>query len=229
MSDRTSDRLLLLLKTRGPATAAVLARSLKLTPMGVRQHLSRLAADGLVAHFDERRTVGRPKRHWQLAPAAEARFPDSHAQMTVEILGAVRTTFGEAGLDRLIAQREQDMLIKYKEALAGAGSLGQRLRRLAKLRSEEGYMAESVAEGDGTYILIENHCPVCAAARACQNLCRSELAIFSTVLADCRVERIDHILAGARRCAYRVTPTAGRERRRGVRQDRGWTRSAPQT
>jgi predicted ArsR family transcriptional regulator len=229
MSDRTTDRILLLLKTRGPSTAAVLARNLKLTPMGVRQHLSRLAADGLVAHFDERRTVGRPKRHWQLTPAAETRFPDSHAQMTVEILGAVRTAFGEEGLDRLIHQREHDMLAKYKSALADAGGLGQRLRRLAKLRSEEGYMAECVAEGDGGYILIENHCPVCAAARACQNLCRSELTIFSTLLADCRVERIDHILAGARRCAYRVTPAASRERRRGVRQDRGWTGSSPQT
>jgi predicted ArsR family transcriptional regulator len=228
MSDRTADRILLLLKTRGPMTAALLARSLKLTTMGVRQHLSRLVEEGLVAHFDERRTVGRPKRHWQLTAAAEARFPDSHAQMTVEILGAVRTTFGEEGLDRLIAQREHDMLAKYQAALA-AGSLGQRLRRLAKLRSEEGYMAESVAEGDGSYILIENHCPVCAAARACQNLCRSELTIFSTLLADCRVERVDHILAGARRCAYRVTPVASRERRRGVRQERGWTRSAPQT
>jgi predicted ArsR family transcriptional regulator len=36
-------------------------------------------------------------------------------------------------------------------------------------------------------------------------LCRSELAIFRAVLgADVTVERTDHILAGARRCAYRI-------------------------
>ena len=69
-------------------------------------------------------------------------------------------------------------------------------------------MAEWRTEDDGTLTLVENHCPVCAAATACRTLCRSELAIFRDVLGDgARVERTDHILAGARRCAYRVTPT----------------------
>jgi predicted ArsR family transcriptional regulator len=54
-------------------------------------------------------------------------------------------------------------------------------------------------------LFVENHCPICAAAAACQGLCRSELAVFRAVLgADVTVERIDHILAGARRCAYRI-------------------------
>ncbi len=39
-----------------------------------------------------------------------------------------------------------------------------------------------------------------------ENLCRSELTIFRAVLGvDIIVERVDHILAGARRCAYRVS------------------------
>jgi predicted ArsR family transcriptional regulator len=54
-------------------------------------------------------------------------------------------------------------------------------------------------------LLIENHCPICAAARACTNLCAGELRVFQQVLGPgVTVERIDHILAGARRCAYRV-------------------------
>jgi len=210
MHDRTSDRLLLLLKTRGAMTAAQLAAALQVTAMGVRQHLGRLLADGLVEHFDKRGSVGRPRRHWQLTQAAQARFPDSHAQMTVDILSAIRKTFGEAGLDRLIAVREREVLAEYRRKLAGAASPAQRLRRLAKLRSEEGYMAEWVAQGGGVYLLIENHCPICAAATTCQTLCRSELSVFEVVLPGCRVERIDHILAGARRCAYRVTLSAKR-------------------
>jgi predicted ArsR family transcriptional regulator len=53
---------------------------------------------------------------------------------------------------------------------------------------------------------MENHCPICAAATLCQSFCRSELEIFQDVLGPgARVERTDHILAGARRCAYRIS------------------------
>jgi hypothetical protein len=67
-------------------------------------------------------------------------------------------------------------------------------------------MAESRAEGDG-YVLIENHCPICVAAKACQGFCRVELDTFRDVLGpDVSVERTEHIVAGGRRCVYRITP-----------------------
>jgi predicted ArsR family transcriptional regulator len=66
-------------------------------------------------------------------------------------------------------------------------------------------MASVTAEPGGSFLLVENHCPICAAAAACQGLCRSELAVFRAVLGtEIAIERIDHILAGARRCAYRI-------------------------
>jgi predicted ArsR family transcriptional regulator len=172
--------------------------------MGVRQHLQRLAEDGLVDHADERRSVGRPKRHWRLSDKAHGRFPDSHAQMTVELIQATAKLFGPAGLERLIAERESDMRERYRSTLAGLKRPADRLKRLAKLRSEEGYMAECRAEPEGGYLLIENHCPICVAAKACQGFCRSELALFQALMPGHSVERTDHVLAGARRCAYRI-------------------------
>ena len=97
-----------------------------------------------------------------------------------------------------------DQTASYGERVDRTAPLKSRLAALAKLRAEEGYMASVEADGTG-YLLIENHCPVCAAAKVCQGLCASELALFRRVLGDdVTVERIDHILAGARRCAYRV-------------------------
>jgi predicted ArsR family transcriptional regulator len=206
MVESKPERILFLLKTRGPQSAGVLGKRLGITSMGARQHLERLARDGLVRHFDERRSVGRPKRHWQLTDQAHSRFPDRHADMTVEILAAVRTVFGEAGVDRLIGEREQQILAKYRHAMRGALGVAARTHRLAELRTQEGYMATVARNTDGSFLLAENHCPVCAAAATCQGLCRSELAIFRAVLKGCTVERIDHILAGARRCAYRIAP-----------------------
>lgn len=207
----SSDRILFLLKTRGPQTADALGTYLHITSMGARQHLQALARDGLVRHFDERRSVGRPKRHWQLTDKAQAKFPDMHADTTVELIGATRAVFGEAGIDRLIAERERQILHRYRQALRGAQTLAARVRRLAALRTQEGYMAEAQRGPDGGYVLAENHCPICAAAASCQGFCRSELTIFRALLKGCIVERTDHILAGARRCAYRITKR--RERR----------------
>ena len=59
----------------------------------------------------------------------------------------------------------------------------------------------------GAFLLAENHCPICIAARACQGFCRSELEVFKAALGpEATVERTDHIIAGARRCAYRIAP-----------------------
>lgn len=203
MEDSAS-RLLYLLKSRGPLPTAALARTLGMTAPGVRQHLAKLAAEALVEHADETGRVGRPRRIWQLSAAGHARFPDTHAELTVNLIDAAREVFGPKGLDRLIARREAATLAAYRAALADAGDLGARVRALAKQRTTEGYMAEARRQPDGSWLLVENHCPICAAATACQGFCRSELDVFRIVL-QAKVERSEHLLAGARRCAYRIT------------------------
>lgn len=66
-------------------------------------------------------------------------------------------------------------------------------------------MAEAARPPGGGDLLIENHCPIRAVARACSGLCASELEVFQAALGpDYTVTRTDHILTGARRCAYLV-------------------------
>ena len=203
---RARDRVLFQLKTRGEQTAAQLARRLGITQMGVRQHLAALAGEELVSYRDERRKVGRPARVWRLTDNAAERFPDTHAELTVDLLEAVRQTFGEEGLDKLVKTRTRQQLRSYRESQPGAEApLQKRVAALAQLRNREGYMAEWSRDGDG-FLLVENHCPICAAASICQGLGREELWLFRRVLGpDVQVERRDHILSGARRCTYRIS------------------------
>jgi predicted ArsR family transcriptional regulator len=210
--DRSADRILLNLKTKGPQAAAQIAKRLNVTAMAVRQHLYTLRENGLVTYADEHRKVGRPARIWRITDKAHARFPDSHAELTVEMLAIIRATFGERGIDRIVAERTRLQADAYGERLRAAGkSLEARVHALAKIRAEQGYMAEASRARDGSFLLIENHCPICAAASTCQGLCREELNLFSMLLGEgVSVERTDHILAGARRCAYRITPVSSR-------------------
>ncbi len=201
-----ADDILFLLKTRGPSPTLNIAERLGVSRQAARVQLEKLASDGLVEHINERAGVGRPRRCWSLSAAGNSRFPDTHAQMTVELIGAVRQEFGAEGLDRLIARREGATAEAYRRAMAGVSTLEERLSHLAELRVAEGYMARWSPDGDGGYLLVEDHCPICAAAAACQGFCRSELELFRMLLAPARVERTEHALAGARRCAYQVTP-----------------------
>ena len=193
-----------LLKRHGPRDAAALADDLGISAMAVRQHLYALRDDGLLAFVEEPRPVGRPAKLWRLTQAADALFPDGHADLMVELIESTKTAFGPDGMDRLVDARADQQIENYQQRIGKTKTLRSRLQRLAKIRSDEGYMADLEKDGDG-YLLTENHCPVCTAAASCTGICAAELRVFQTVLGDdVTVERTDHILAGARRCAYKV-------------------------
>jgi len=203
----TSERTLLLLKMRGPQTAQQLAALLDVTSMGARRQLEAAHGKGLVAFEDLADKVGRPARRWSLTDAGHARFPDRHADLTLELIAQVRQLFGDEGMDKLIAAREAGSVAAYRARIDLAAQLAERVASLARARDGEGYMADSEPQPDGSVLLVENHCPICAAATSCQKFCRSELAIFQRVLGDdCTVERSEYLLEGGRRCVYRIVP-----------------------
>jgi predicted ArsR family transcriptional regulator len=205
-STRTRRAILELLKWDGPQDARALAARLQVSPMAVRQHLYALAKRKLVTSQEDPRPLGRPAKLWQLTAAANEVFPNAHADLTLSLIESVRETFGETGTSRLIAARSKQQIEAYRAKVPRTGPLRKRLEALAKLRTQEGYMAELQEAANGALLLIENHCPICAAAAACTLLCAGELNVFREVLGrKVRIERTDHILTGARRCAYRVS------------------------
>jgi len=194
-----------LLKRQGPASAALLARSLKVSAMAVRQHLYALRDQRLVSFEEKSEGVGRPLKYWRLAPAAERFFPDAHAELAVSLINGIRASFGSDGLEKIMVGRATHQIAAYREKLGRLHGLGAKVRALAQLRTAEGYMAEASPDGGGGWILLENHCPVCSAANSCVGLCKAELEVFRAVLGpDVHVERTEHLLTGSRRCAYRV-------------------------
>lgn len=198
-------------KREGPVSAGDLAMRLGVTAAAVRQHLAGLEAEGLAAALPApREGRGRPRALWSATEAAAAHFPDSHQLLATDLLKQMRKAFGEEGLDRLLQLRTKDQEAAYRAEMDRAATLKGRLDALARIRTREGYMAEVRREAGG-FLFIENHCPICAAARLCQGLCREELALFQRLLGrDARVERTDHLLASGQRCAYRVrTQSAG--------------------
>jgi predicted ArsR family transcriptional regulator len=194
-----------LLKTEGPIDSAQLARKLGLTAMAVRQHLYALQAEGLVTAEERPVPIGRPAKFWSLTREADRLFPEAYAELSVALIDSVKDAFGAEGLERVLTSRCARQRADYGKRIRPGDSLAKKLQELAKVRTEEGYMAEVRKEGDGSYLLVENHCPICAAANACQGFCSTELELFKSVLGpEVTVERAEHIISGDQRCVYRV-------------------------
>lgn len=205
----STDRMLLLLKTKGPLTTNTVARELGITGEGARQQLQRLAEEGWVQFAPVSRGVGRPSLEWSLTDRGNRRFPDTHAELTVQLIQSIRDVLGDEALENVISAREHKALLRYYDMLVLEDGLEAKVRKFTALRSADGYLAECRPDGDG-FLLIENHCPICAAANACHDICKVELQTFQQIFKEwATVERLDNVLDGARHCAYKITPVNG--------------------
>ncbi|MBB4568388.1 helix-turn-helix transcriptional regulator [Rhizobium leucaenae] len=198
------NRILILLKTDGPQLASTIGGALGISSEAARQQLTKMGEEGLVEPVTEAASGrGRPRQLWHLTAAGNRQFPDGHADLTATLLATMTRQLGQSAVDAVISARETETLKRYRSEIDVTADLPSRVATLAAIRTREGYMADHWQEEDGSLVLVENHCPICAAATVCAGFCRSELETFcATLAAD--VEREEHILLGARRCAYRI-------------------------
>jgi predicted ArsR family transcriptional regulator len=199
----TRHEILSLIKRRGPMTVQELSLTLKITPMGVRQHLAILERDGHIHPSGIRRGQGRPSRLYGISPEGDKLFPRTYEQLARGLLEDLRTVEGQEKLDALFEHRRKQLLEQYRTRLAGK-ELRERVAALADARTEEGYLAEHQQVGRDRFELIEHNCPIRAVAEGYPQICRCEMELFADAL-DAHVARTDHIASGAPHCRYVIT------------------------
>jgi predicted ArsR family transcriptional regulator len=203
---KTRAAIVRLLKTEGAMDSAQLAERLRLTAMAVRQHLYVLQNEKFVVAEERPGAIGRPTKFWRLTSAADRFFPAAYAELSVALIDAMSEAFGAEGVKRVLESRCARQHVSYAERISANAPVREKLQQLARIRTEEGYMAEVKRESKTSFLFIENHCPICAAATVCRGFCETELDLFRSVLGpDVNVERTEHILSGQRRCVYRIT------------------------
>jgi predicted ArsR family transcriptional regulator len=93
-----------------------------------------------------------------------------------------------------------------KERLPDDASLLDRVRVLAVLQDEAGYLAETVVDPEGAIRLREHNCAIDRVARRTTAACDAELELFRELLGP-GVVRETHIASGDRCCTYLVGST----------------------
>jgi predicted ArsR family transcriptional regulator len=192
--------LLETLKRRGPSTVAEVRAAVPLTPATLREHLVALAEQGLVRrHGTRRRGRGRPEVVWAIAPAAEALFPQREASVLRDLTEWLLAHRGERQLARFFADR---VAVRRRAAKARVGALEgpARAAEVARLLSEEGYLAEALGHA-GRPVLRIYHCPVKELVEATDLPCRAELGLVRELLGG-RLVRIEHAAHRQGTCTY---------------------------
>jgi predicted ArsR family transcriptional regulator len=202
----TRRRILEHLQRNGRATVKELGLLLGLTSTGIRQHLTVLERDGLVAAREERGRVGRPTLVYSLTNEADALFPKTYDVLASVLLEEIRATDGNEKLHNLLHNVAERLAAPYRDRVEGKPS-GERVKETARIMEEQGCLVD-VSEGqDGQYLIDEYTCPFPKTAERDRAVCALHVDFVRILTGDdARLTR--SLLRGERACTYRIRPRA---------------------
>lgn len=204
--------ILLRLRQDGPASPDQLATRIGASRTGVLQQLRALEATHFVSRQTVRHGVGRPRHLYDITGDAQELFPSNYDGLAAGLLEAIGAVGGEDLVEQVFVARRRQIGDRIRreldERVGPDASLAARVRELAVIQDQHGYLADAVVEADGTIRLREHNCAIYHVAKGATAACDAELQMFREVLgAD--VVRESHIASGDRCCSYRVVPGEG--------------------
>jgi DeoR family suf operon transcriptional repressor len=195
-------------RRRGDATAEQVAEQLGITTSGARQHLSSLTESGLVEASEH--TFDAPKRGrrpllYTATALADGLFPKAYGELTNELLSYVVDS-DPVMLEAVFVRRRERRVDAARDRLRLCADLAGRVAELTQILDEDGYMATSEAMPPDGFLIVEHNCAIWAVAQRFGQACSSEIDFIRAVLPDAQVERVQHMVAGAKHCAYEIHP-----------------------
>ncbi len=138
-----------------------------------------------------------------MTPAADSLFPKAYGELTNELLGYVADTDPRSSTSCSRCGASTGSATRTSGSRP-ARSLGEKVAELTQILDEDGYLATVEPIGPDAYRIVEHNCAIWAVAQRYGQACTSELDFIRAVLPGASVERVQHMVAGARHCAYEV-------------------------
>src|SRR4029079_12911620 len=142
------------LRRDGPASPDQLALAIGASRTGVLQQLRALEATHFVRRETVRHGVGRPRHLYDVTPDAPELFPSNYDGLATGLLAAIGAVGGDALVEQVFQARRRQIGVRGRRELDARGRrdppLVDRVRALAVLQDEQGYLADAVIDDDGT-------------------------------------------------------------------------------
>jgi predicted ArsR family transcriptional regulator len=195
----TRERVARSILEQGPSTAAALAARLDLTPAAVRRHLDHLVAEMAVEARDPRpdgagRGRGRPAKMFAITDTGRDRFDQQYDDLALQALRFVAETGGDDAIRAFADRRMSFIEERFADVVADQPDLTP-AEALARVFTDEGYVASVRELPVVGQQLCQQHCPVSHVAHEFPQLCEAETAAISRVLGR-HVQRLATIAHG---------------------------------
>jgi predicted ArsR family transcriptional regulator len=176
-------KLLYYLKIMQQAGLEELANVMKVSRMAVHKHLALLQNRGLVEGVETRGGVGRPRMVYQLTSQSKTVFPKSYSAIATHALDFIERNMGKEAVKKVLRERQSELFDNYYKRLKDL-DFDKQVKELARIRDEEGYIAESKKESKsgGRHVLLEYNCPIIHIAEKYWEACSTETELFEKLL-----------------------------------------------
>ena len=186
-------------RTKGMSVNELVER-MGMSYMGIKQHCLTLQRDGYLDTWRRPQKMGRPEMVYRLPRRSHDLFPSDSNEFTLELLQSLRDIYGANAPEKLLYNVFEKRTGALRAKVKGE-NVAERARWLAKVRDNEGYMAQFLASEKGGPQILECHSPVLNLLEKYPIIGRLEQDMFEAIL-GAPVRREETRTSGLYECAF---------------------------
>jgi predicted ArsR family transcriptional regulator len=194
-----------LLRNKSGASIDELAQAIEVTRTAVRQHLSALTREGLVAPGAERASGGRPQRLYVLTESGREAFPRHYSWFAQLLIEAMAKEHGAAGLRTRLGRIASAVVAQLRQRASEKDTRRQKVGKVSGLMDELGYDARTGKDIAGAPTIEADNCVFHELAMKNPEVCQFDLSLLSG-LTGSKVELDECMARGGQVCRFRFTP-----------------------
>jgi predicted ArsR family transcriptional regulator len=202
---RSYTEILEALKRSDGMAVSELAKELKMSYMGVKQHCVNLEKKGYLETWRVPRSqVGRPEKLYRLTKQCDELFPEAGTGLTLNFMRGVQQMYGDSAPEKLLMHHFEDLRSRWAPKITGAQALVERVTRLAELRDATGAFSRCRYDAQDGLRIEEYHNPLAPIFKEYPNALRMETQMMERLLGTKVDRRLVSVGKGRQRIVYEV-------------------------
>lgn len=190
------------LKRSTGMSVSELAKALKMSYMGVKQHCVAMEKKGYLDTWRRPKTVGRPEKAYRLTSKADPLFPTVGYDVVLRIFKVTESQIGPNEPERLMYGYFQNLTAEFQKKLKGK-SVIEKATSLARIRDAAGHLSECIYDPEKGLRIVEYHNPLQPLFHQYPTARRMEETMFEKLLGTA-VERREEEASGLRRYIFQI-------------------------
>ncbi len=179
--NETKQKILVLLKREGMIDLSTLSEKLRISKMGVLNHIGKLEEYGLVERIQKKEGVGRPKLYLALTEDANHIFPTGYQSLVQYLLDTISKQLGRTAVYDTVKQMLMDQYEPLKPYFKDK-SLREKIEQLVNIKKNEGNLIELEVLNDNNADVIQYNCPYAEIAEKYHEVCKAEIDALKFML-----------------------------------------------